>query len=251
MSDPVFENKHTNPLPSLVGLRLEVEEIRDEFDLKCRLIFGTMDFEFKEHEYSVNIAKAYLRLLPEGCETTLGSAYGDEQMASVDETSLFESDVGGALNANVGMSPSDASAGIDCGVNLNAQKKQTRTQSRTLLPVSHRPNDSWEIRSRDVKESKKAVLQGTAIPDAKLCTLRKKEGGNRMAVAGEVHVSKSSIRVSARKGNRLGKVLQERVNKDAIVGQILKVAIQREISVNGMNRSPSTVAVSRSEVSEV
>lgn len=71
-----------------------------------------------------------------------------------------------------------------------------------------------------------------------------------MSIIAEVQVTKSAIKVSASGGNKWGKTFIELQNKDAIISQILKRAIQREAATNNANGSSAVVAVSRCEIGE-
>lgn len=246
-----FKTDSKNPLSELSELRFELGPDGQEFSLNCRFILGKMFYEYKDREYEVGVSSAYLRLSLEGCETTLGSAFGESVLEPVLEEVEVEAQVSGGVEVTGGTNLSSgaqtgaqASAGA-CGI-------QTRrlSQSKLHLPVIARPNDSWEVRPTKVALQTDKVIEGTAIPSVSLCTLRRKQGGNRMSVIGEVQVSKKALKVSAKGGNRIGKAMSEWQNKDSIVSLILKRAIQREATTNMSESYGSTVAISRCEIVE-
>lgn len=251
MEDPKFKTDDKNPLTELSELRFEFGPAEQEFVLKCRLRFGKMQYEHSEREYEVGVSRAYLRLSLEGCETTFGSAFGESVLEPVVEEDGVEAQAFVGIEASVGVNS-------DTGANANASassgacgiRKRRLSQNRVHLPVVARPNDSWEVQPKSVTGQTENMIEGTAIPGTRLCALRRKQGGNRIAVVGEVQVSKSAIKVSAKGGNRLNKAMSEWQNKDAIVSQILKRAIQREATTTIPGKSSSTVAVSRCEVLE-
>lgn len=243
-----FSTDSRNSLTELSELRFEMNPIDQDFSLNCQLRFGKMTYQHEEREYEIGVTRAHLRLSLEGCETTLGSSFGE----SVLETVIEEEDM--EVQASAGISVSGASntliggsAKADAGAGISGVRKNKRSQSKVLLPVVARPNDSWEVQPKTVSGQLGNMIEGTAIPNSRLCVLRRKQGGNRMAVIGEVQVSKNAIKVSAKGGNALGKTLTEWQNKDAIVSQVLKLAIQRESSTTRPAATNATVAISRCE----
>lgn len=210
-----------------------------------------MLFEHKEQEYEVGVSNAYLWLSLEGCETTLGSAFGERVLDKIVEEDSVETRSSMEADASLGASAELGPAGqVSTSVGASVTRSRTLSQNIVHLPVAALPNDSWEVRPQKVTGASEAVLEGTAIPSTELCSLRRKKGGNRIAIVGEVQVSKSAFKVLSKRGNRLGKTMSEWQNKDAIVSQILKKAIQREASSNLSNNSTSAVAISRCEVFE-
>jgi len=240
-----------NPLTELSELRFEIEPVEDEFDLKCRLKFGTMHYEYREREYIVGVSKAHLRLVLEGCETTFADVFGEQALAeiSVDDSVQIQSALKGnvALNANT---VTGASGEVDIGIGGSVVRTKNAKTQQKLLPVVAGPNDTWKIAPKTIFNKPEKFVEGSAIPSVRLCTIRRKQGGNRMSVLGEVHVSRSSIKVAANDGNRMGKSLSEWQNKNALVGLLLKKAIQREARSGGKSNSANAVCISRCEVVE-
>ncbi|WP_368186513.1 hypothetical protein [Aestuariibius sp. HNIBRBA575] len=251
MVDEDFKINSTNSLNELSELRFDIEELDQDFGLNCRLRFGTMIYQHNDREYEVGVSRAFLRLNLEGCETTLDATFGESELKVVEElqTSETETDIGVSGYGGV-----DGSGGLDGSAAVygkaGAKTKRTRAQSRTLLPVVAKPNDSWEVRPHTVVGKTNNSIEGTAIPSARLCVLRRKRGGNRMSVIAEVQVSKSAIKVAASHGNKMGKTLSEWRSKDVIVSQILKRAIQREAAMANATKSSAVVAISRCEIEE-
>lgn len=251
MKDIEFRTQRKNPLTELSELRLEIEPADTDFELKCLLIFGKMQYEHNGREYEVGVSRAHLRLSLEGCETTLGTAFGESVLEPVVEVDGLEIQ----SNACIGVSASSSSntgtnATVKASAGVSGVRKQQLRQTKVHLPVVAGPNNSWKVEPKAVTGGCKNMIEGTAIPSARLGVLRRKQGGNRMAIIGEVQISKSAIIVSAKGGNRLNKTMVEWRNKDVIVSLILKKAIQREAASSVLGRSSSTVAFSRSEVSE-
>ncbi|MBP0481359.1 hypothetical protein [Sagittula salina] len=187
----------------------------------------------------------------EGAESVIGTAFGDRLLEDVVENDRLDtmSDASASIGANASV---DASYGGNTTAKIGGEAKRTRSreQNKHYLPVEARPNDSWEIRARSVSGDSSEPIEGTAIPGATLCEIRKKSGGNRFAITGEVQVSRRSIEVKAKQGNKLNRSMLEWRNKDAIISQILKRAIARESANSLGGRSSSFVAISRSEVVE-
>ena len=208
---------------------------KQDFELKCRLRFGKMHWEHKDRQYEVGVSRAFLRLTLEGCETPLDNSFGESLLETVVEEDSLETRTFVGYEASFGAGLEDG-ANVKASASVNADAGIVRThslkQTKLHLPVVSLPNDSWEIKAKTVTGQSDTVVEGTAIAGASLCALRRKNGGNRVSVLGEVQVHKSDIRVSARGGNSLQKILVEWQNKDAIVSQILKKAIQREASTN-------------------
>jgi hypothetical protein len=246
-----FEHDDKNSLTELSELRFDVEQIEQDFGLNCRLRFGTMQYQHNDREYEVGVSRAFLRLNLEGCETTLDETFGESALETVEEYDTAETEtavgVAGAAGGN-SQGKVDGAAAIRGSANSKITRKRAR--SKTHLPVVARPNNCWEVVPDDVVGKTDASIQGTAIPSERLCVLRRKTGGNRMSVIAEVQVTKKAITVSARGGNKMGKALSEWQNKDAIVSQILKRAIQREAATNYAHGSNAVVAISRCEIAE-
>lgn len=251
LEEPKFRTDNLNPLTELSEVRFELEADGDRFELRCRLLFGKMQYEHRDQEYEVGVSRAHLRLSLEGCETTLDARFGESLLEAVVEEDSFETQssfgVDASCSANLTAGAKAELRGIG---GASAARKRVRTQSTHYLPVVARPNDSWEVKPKNVTGAAIPIVEGTAIPGAKLCVVRRKQGGNRMAIIGEVQVAKSAIKVVSKRGNRLGKSMSEWTNKDAIVSQVLKRAIQREASVSLNLVSSSAVAISRCEISE-
>lgn len=251
MHEPKFKTTSTNPFAELAELRLEMKARGDEFDVQCRLIFGNMHHEHNDREYEIGVRRAYLRLTLEGSETTLEPAFGESELPSVIEEDKLEStaSLGSNLSGSVETSGAISSkAQMDIGA--AGTRRQSQTQTRQKLPMTRKPGDSWEVVAQSVAGSATENLVGAAMLGQKLCTLQRKEGGNRLAATGEVQVARSAIVVSAKGGNRLGKIFSEWQNKDAIVSQILKRALQREVIGGAARASAKVVVISRAEVSE-
>lgn len=253
MDDVNFRSNDNNPLTELSELRLEVEVGQQDFSVKCLLRFGRMPYEHKGREYEVGLSRAYLRLALEGCSTAMGSALGESILEHVEEVEELEIKNSIGFDASGG-ADSDSDAGANAKAKLQAgvsrSRSQKRSQAKRYLPVVARPNDSWEINALSVTEKSEQTIDGTAIPSLRLCVLQRKQGGNRISMTGEVQVSKSAVQVFAKGGNVVGKAFSEMLNKDAIVGLILKRAVQREASAFLGDRTASTVAISRCEVWE-
>ncbi|RVT84557.1 hypothetical protein DXV76_12850 [Rhodobacteraceae bacterium CCMM004] len=246
-----FKTDSRNPLTEMSELRLEIIEVDGAFDINCRLRFGKMNFEHEKREYEVGVMLAALRLSLEGCETTLGDSYGENVFEPVVEENEYESTT--ALGSQVGASIENLEKGgltIGGEARVTGTMKQKLSHKKTYLPVSARPNESWEIGSKSAAKDESSSLEGTAIPGERLCRVRRKKGGNRLEIIGEVQVSKRSLRVSRKGGNKLSRALSEFQNKDAIVSQILKKAIQREAASQSSNHNSPVVVVSRGEISE-
>lgn len=251
MQETRFKAAANNPFTELSELRLEVRARDDDFDVHCRLLFSKMHHEHNDREYEIGVRRAYLRLRLEGCETTLETAFGESELASVKEEDAL--DVNGSLGASISHSADNSGAvGARAQMDIGAcgTRRQASNQKRERLPMTRKPGDSWEIVAQSVVGSANTDLDGTAMSGQKLCTLQRKDGGNRLAATGEVQVAKSALTVSAKGGNKLGKTLTEWQNKDAIVSQILKRALQREAIGGAARRSAKVVVVSRAEVSE-
>lgn len=247
MDEPKFSIDGKNPLTELSELRFELDPAKQNFSLKCLLRFGKMQYERNKREYEVGVSRAYLRLSLEGCETTLGSAFGESVLETVVEEDAVEA------QATIGVKASfdtDSIVGASAGASASGTRKRSVRQNTVHLPVTARPNDCWEVQSKSVSGQLANMIEGTAIPGTHLCDLRRKRGGNRMTIVGEVQVSKSAIKVSAKGGNFLNKTMSEWQNKDAIVSQILKRAIQREATSTIPGKSDSVVAICRCEVLE-
>lgn len=246
-----FKTDDKNPLTELSELRFEISQTDPDFELICRLRFGKMHYEHNEREYEVGVSRAHLRLSLEGCETTLGSAFGESVLNPVVEEDEIEAESSVSFELSAGASSdTGANAKANARAGAGGTRKRKMSQSNVHLPVVARPNDSWEVQPTSVTGTGENIIEGTAIPSVKLCVLRRKRGGNRIAIVGEVQISKSAMKVSAKGGNRLGKALNEWQNKDAIVSQILKRAIQREATIYLPGRLGSTVVISRCEVME-
>ena len=251
MKETKFNVHDKNPLGELSELRFEMKPKGQEFDLTCQLRLGTMQFEHNGREYSVGISHAHLRLTLEGCETALGSAFGESPLEAVVEEDRLTTEAGVNADLSIGVN-SNKGVNAEASVSAGAKGVRTRslTQSKVHLPVTARPNNSWEVRPIKVTGQPENIIEGTAIPNAALASIRRKQGGNRMAVIGELQVSKSSIKVSAKGGNKVSKSFNQWQNKDAIVSLVLKKALQREAIGSFSKRSSSTVAFSRCEVLE-
>ena len=251
MHNASFKATASNPFTELAELRLEMSARDDVFDVQCRLLFGRMHHECNGREFEISLRRAHLRLSFEGCETTLGPAFGESELPSVVEEHALEanSNWGAAINGSVDVAGAiDAKAQVQAG--SSGMRHRSHNQTRERLPMTRKPGDSWEVVAQTVDGSANADLDGTAMSGQKLCTLQRKEGGNRLAASGEVQVAKSAIAVSVKGGNKLGKALTEWQNKDAIVSQILKRALQREALGGSARSSASVVVVARAEVSE-
>ncbi len=251
MEEIKFNVHDNNPLAELSELRFEIKPNGQDFDLTCQLRIGKMPFDHRGREYNVGLTHAKLCLTLEGCETALGSAFGENPLNEVVEEDRFEAEarVGADISAGV-KTNSNMNAEASIGVEAKGQRSRSLTQNMVHLPVTARPNDSWEVRPIGVIGKAGDTIEGTAIPNAKLAVIRRKQGGNRMTVIGELQVSKSSIKVSAVGGNTMSKSFNQWQNKDSIVALVLKKALQREAISSFSTRSNSTVAVSRCDVLE-
>ncbi|MFA8442248.1 hypothetical protein [Yoonia sp.] len=251
MIDNNFNINSKNSLVELSELRLDIEQLGDDFGLDCRLRFGTMIYQHNDREYEVGVSRAFLRLNLEGCETTLEDMFGENELEAVQEieTAVTKKEIG--LSGGGGFDGSGKLDGSGGAVgNFGRKTTKTRAQSRTLIPVVAKPNDSWEVRPYDVIGKTNTSIEGTAIPNTRLCVLRRKRGGNRMSVIAEVQVTKSAIKVAASHGNKMGKTLSEWRSKDVIVSQILKRAIQREAATTSATKTSAVVAICRCEITE-
>lgn len=251
MIDENFKINSKNSLNELSELRFDIEELEHDFGLNCRLRFGTMIYQHNDREYEVGVSRAFLRLNLEGCETTLDDTFGESELKIVEEIETSETDTEIGLSGGGGVDGSGRLGGSAAAFwKTGAKAKTIRAQSRTLLPVVAKPNDSWEVRPHTVVGKIDNSIEGTAIPSTRLCVLRRKRGGNRMSVIAEVQVTKSAIKVAASNGNKFGKTLSEWRSKDIIVSQILKRAIQREAATANVTISSAVVAISRCEITE-
>lgn len=247
MDKSKFNIRDANPLTELSEIRFDVSQVEEIFELRCRLRFGRMHYEYKDREFEVGVSRAFLRLSLEGCESTLDSSYGENVLNSVvDNTSADTKLAAGAnITGNV-----TSGVGVGAGVGASAEVRHSSSQSSIRLPVKALPNNSWEVEPQKVTGEASTIIEGTAIPGEVLCKLRRKQGGNRLAIIGEVQVSKNSVKVTSKGGNRLLKSMTEWQNKDAIVSQILRKAIQREASGVLSARSTSSVVIARCEAYE-
>jgi hypothetical protein len=251
LTDVSFKIDNENSLTELSELRLEVDEHDQQFGLVCLLRFATMHYQHKDREYEVGVSRAVLRLNLEGCETTLDNAFGENTLAIVEEYEAAEAETAASASGSLGLQfrgTIDGSAAISGDANNKMTRKRER--SKAYLPVVARPNNCWEVKPVTVIGTAVSNIDGTAIPSERLCLLRRKKGGNRMSIIAEVQVSKSAINVAAKRGNKVGKRLAEYQNKDAIISQILKRAIQREAATNYAGKINSVVAISRCEIAE-
>ncbi len=251
LEDAKFKTNDKNPLTELSGLRFNITQGETGFDLSCQMMFGKMTYEHGHRQYEIGVVRAHLRLTLEGCETALGKLFGETVLVPVAEEDCIESQEFAGIGISSGV---NAASGVSAAVNANASTQGTRSrkssQSKLHLPVTALPNDSWEVKPLSVTGKIQGVIEGTAIPNERLCILQRKLGGNRIAVIGEVQVSKRDIKVSAKGGNKTFKAITEWKNKDVIIGQILKLAVQREAATSISRQTNSTVAISRSEVLE-
>lgn len=251
MDSPKFNNNEKNPFTELSELRLEMSSEGQTFDITCRLVFGKMHYEHNEREYEVGVSRAFLRLSLEGCETVLAESFGESLLGPVAEEDSLTVKTAAAIEASFATSlESNPKASASAYVEKGMVRTQQFNQNKLHLAVVNRPNNSWEIKGKTVAGMSDSIVEGTAIPNTKLCGLRRKTGGNRIAILGEVQVRKSDIKVSARGGNSISKALSEWSNKDAIVSQILKRAIQRQSTHTEAGQSNSTMVISRSECLE-
>ena len=207
MDESKFKTCNKNPLTELSELRFEFAPTEQDFELKCLLRFGKMHYEHNSREYEVGVKRADLRLSLEGCETVLGSALNERELEVVveEDTLVVQTAVGTEASCS-------ANSGIGVGAKASANASAAGTRERRLskntvhLPVTARPGDSWEIRPKSVTSQNESLIEGTAIASLRLCAIRRKQGGNRIAIVGEVQVSKSAFNVSAKGGNRIGQV---------------------------------------------
>lgn len=251
MQDSNFKPSSQNPLTEISELRLELEKNDLAFDVVCRLRFGKMEYEHKDREYEIGVSKAYLRLTLEGCETALNGAFGESIIPSILEEERIENK--GSANAGLGAS-ARLDKSVDGSFDLNADVSRERThivkRSQIHLPVTAKPNNSWEIKPKEISGKTENLIDGTAVPDSKLCSIKRKQGGNRISLLGEVQVTKSSLKVRLKGGNFLNKALLESQNRDAIVSQVIRKAIEREASNSDRTNKNSIIVISRSEVLE-
>jgi hypothetical protein len=251
VNNPNFQNNHINPLGEMAELRLELFQDELHFDLKCRLRFSTMSYSYKDHEFEVGISNAHLRLMLEGCETTIDRVFGEQDLPPVTEEVSTESSKSASMSGGIATSSENPIAGNGAAkANVSLSSSRKLCQRTEHLPVVAGPNESWAIKPRSLTERERKVLNGTAIPGATLCRLRRKRGGNRMTISGEVHVASRAIEVKSVQGNILHRSLVEHRNKSGVVAQILKSAIKREASSRFNYSTDATVAVCRSEVQE-
>lgn len=248
MTAPNFKETYRNPFSELSELRFELSaSSEDKFELNCRMRFSVMHYEYNGRQYRVGLERAMLRLNLEGCKTTFDPVFGECQMAAVtDETRLeVGCQANGKVKAQVGTdSLPSGSLGVEAGMGVSRGRNSSQTETR--LPVTAKPNDAWLVAAQSVDGTAQSSLNGTAIAGQRLCTVKRSDGGNRLAIAGEIHASKAALNVTAHGGNLLGRDFAIWNNKDAIVGQILKRALGRE---NG-RPSSSVIVVSLCEVAE-
>lgn len=250
MKDIKLKCSYSNPLAELSEFRLDYEVDDGKLDLLCRLGFATMSYFHDGTQFEIGVSHAFLRLTLEGCETTVDKRYGDSLLAPVIQEGLIEKKSSVGLEATSGLSQ-ETVPGFSAGVKANSEAARSQKFSQSLVhsPVRSRPNNSWEIQPVKLAGSPEEVIEGTAIPGERLCSVRRRSGGNRLSVIGEVHVAKSKFSVKAKGGNRLGRTMTEWRNKDAVVGQLLKKAIQREVASNN-SADGEFVAISRCEIVE-
>ena len=248
MTTPNFKGTYQNPFNELSELRLKLNPSDDDqFEVSCRIRFSVMHHEHNGREYTVGLKRAFLRLNLEGCETTLDPVFGEKELAAAtDEATLkITSHAGGGVKANAGTeSPPSADVRVSAGVEGTEARRSSL--SNTRLPMTAKPNDTWEVATQSVRGTAETNLDGTAIAGQRLCTIQRREGGNRLAVTGEIHASKGAINVSARDGNKWGKDFAVWSNKDAVIGQVLKKALERET----VRASSNVFVASRCEVAE-
>ncbi len=248
LTAPNLKETHLNPFNELSELRLQLNTSDEvQFEVKCRIRFSVMHHEHNGREYIVGLKSASLRLSLEGCETTLDPVYGESALAHVTDEKTFETsyEVGTEVAVQAGTDfPSRAGVGIRAGAAASNSRRSNLSNKR--LPMTAKPNDTWLIEAQSVDGAAHASLDGTAIAGQRLCTVQRSDGGNRLAVTGEIHASKGALNVSAKGGNKWGKDFAVWGNKDAVIGQILKKALERET----VRASSSVFVTSRCEVAE-
>jgi hypothetical protein len=248
LREPKLKTTANNPFTELAELRLEFKPNGEKIDIQCRLIFGRMRYDHKEREYEIGLRRAFLGLALEGCETTLEPEFGENELSSVVEENALESKKN--LGASVSSSTDPLINSVGLKIAGDSTSRQNNHQKRARLPMTRKPGNRWEIVSQSVSGSGNLDLDGTVMSGQKLCTLQRKDGGNRLAATGEVQIERSAITVTTKGGNKLGKVLSEWQNKDSIVSQILKQALQREAIGGSARTNAKVVVVSKAEVSE-
>ncbi|MFK5981061.1 MAG: hypothetical protein QM488_19495 [Rhizobiaceae bacterium] len=254
MDETTFGEDRINELDELSELRLNLEQENHGFELMCSLKFGNMQYEYNERCYQIGVTRAYLRLALEGCDTKLDGIYGENLLSSVTEENSTEHQtevvrsgmLAAGIDANLVVNGSGSAA-----VSAKASRRETVSQTQTSVrsPVVAAPNNSWKIEYPTGGEKKKAI-EGTLISNERLCPIVRKKGGNRMGIIGELHVSKSAFKITAEGGNRIGKTASEWRNKDPIIAQILKRAIQREAAMQAPSSNSSTVTICKTHIFE-
>ncbi|AXT33823.1 hypothetical protein D1820_01905 [Phaeobacter sp. LSS9] len=248
MTIPNFKVTYQNPFNELSELRLKLNASDDnQFEVTCRIRFSVMHHEHNGREYTVGLKRAFLRLNLEGCETTLDPVFGENELAAAtDEATLeFTSRAGGDFNAKAG-TESKPNAGVGFSAAVEGTGARRSSLRNTRLPMTAKPNDTWEVAAQSVGGTAQANLDGTAIAGQRLCTIQRREGGNRLAVTGEIQASKGAVNVLAKGGNKWGKDFAVWGNKDAVIGQVLRKALERET----VRTSSGVFVASRCEVAE-
>jgi hypothetical protein len=251
LEESEFDRRARNPLTELSELRLELLPSEGDFSLKCLLKFSVMHLEHGGQEFDVGVSRAILRLGLEGCETEMGSNFGERSLSPVEEVNTA-----GVAKSGKGKATTSAnllqgvSGGLDVEVEGNISRASQRTQTLTNFPVRALPNDAWKVCAPSVAKGRAAMIDGTAIGGELLCKLQRAPGGNRMALSAELQARKGDLEVTQRAGNTLGRLFGARLNRDALIGIIVGRAIEREASSVGVVSRPETIVISKYEITE-
>ncbi|MBL6426703.1 MAG: hypothetical protein HOY44_04185 [Maritimibacter sp.] len=248
--EPKFLHAPLNPLPELTELQLRISSAGETYELMCQLVFADTTIGLGGSEYRVGFSQARLQLDLEGCERVLGSDYGSERLPQLDETGSGSSQQSIGFEGGIGASPEAVTANVTARAGRSGKQEHSKELKRTHLPVVALPNGSWRIRALSAGCARNDLLSGTAIAGERLCSLERSQGGNRIAVIGELQVAGRHVVVQPVGGERIGKKLKLWGNKEAVIAKVLEKAMRREASQSGEGHSMSTVVVSKCEVSE-
>lgn len=224
LSESKFHSISNNPFTELSELRLELTNREGRTSLRCKLRFGLMLLSLEEREYEIGVTKATLAVKMSGCEQTMDAAFGESCLSPSSETYSKKHENSANIGANFDTNTSSLASGV-VGTSSKSNFSSDLTSTRSILPVTAKPGDCWEIKSTQPNQK---LINGTAISGTELCGIQRKKGSNRISVVGELQVRKRNLDIQAKEGNRIGKLFGKWQNKDAIIGLIVKNAIGRE-----------------------
>ncbi len=229
---------------------MEIVCDQEEFDLICQLRFSSEEIEVCGKNFRVGFEMARLQLGMEGCETVLGTDFGEAVLSPVDHTDALTRETTISAGVDGGTDGLGAPRG---SMNMAMGRKRTHVrqtnQTRRTLPMTALPNAGWRVKSLSITEGSGDPLDGTAMRGERLTRIKRKSGGNRMSIVAELQVKRSSISVKPTKANRLGSLFGAANNKDAVVAMILQRAMRRE-AASVPQQNENTVVVSRAIVTE-